>query len=204
MDTKESPTHPLSFEEHLRQLRSCMRCALDLSLGAKPIVQLSPQAKILIIGQAPGTIAHHTGLPFNDQSGERLRSWLKMDRAQFYKEQDIAIMPMGFCYPGRNPKGGDLPPMSVCAPLWHARTMHYLTRVQLTLLVGQYAQTCYLKEKRKKTLTQTVAAWKEYGSTYFPLPHPSWRNTGWCRSHPWFEETVLPELQKRVWSILKP
>lgn len=199
-----SITNTPSFEEHLKQLRKCQRCVLQLPLGAKPIVQLSKTAKILIIGQAPGRKAHNSGLPFNDPSGDRLRSWLNMTSAQFYDEKEIAIMPMGFCYPGENPKGGDLPPLAVCAPLWHAKTLGYLNNVQLTLLVGQYAQAYYLGKERKKTLTETVKTWRDYQPFYFPLPHPSWRNTGWIKAHPWFQEDVLPALEEKVWSILRP
>ena len=163
------------LEKHLEKLNSCQNCALALPLGANPIVQISLQAKILIIGQAPGTKAHQTGLPFNDPSRDRLRAWLKMNREQFYNENEIALMPMGFCYPGRHPGGGDLPPSSACAPLWHSRTLEYLSNIRLTLLVGQYAQAYYLGNKRKKTLTETVKAWQEFLPTYFPLPHPSWQ-----------------------------
>ncbi|MBW8308747.1 MAG: uracil-DNA glycosylase family protein [Candidatus Paracaedibacteraceae bacterium] len=193
----------ISFEKHLENLRACQNCALTLPLGANPIIQLSPKAKILIIGQAPGTKAHYTNRPFNDPSGDRLREWLSLSRDQFYDEKEIAIMPMGFCYPGRNPKGGDLPPLSCCAPLWHVRTLSYLPQLQLILLVGQYSQQYYLGNKRKKNLTETVKSWKEYFPTYFPLPHPSWRNNGWCRSNPWFETEVLSDLRVRVHSILQ-
>lgn len=195
-------TENSSFDQYLEKLRSCQNCALTLSLGANPIVQLSPQAKILIIGQAPGTRAHQTNMPFNDASGDRLRLWLNMSREQFYNEKEIAIMPMGFCYPGRHHKGGDLPPSSVCAPLWHGKTLNYLPNIGLILLVGQYSQAYYLGNRRKKTLTDTVKSWQEYLPTYFPLPHPSWRNNGWFRANEWFETEALVELQKRVQSIL--
>ncbi|MBX3487177.1 MAG: uracil-DNA glycosylase family protein [Candidatus Paracaedibacteraceae bacterium] len=191
-----------SFQEYVNRLKACQNCASSLPLGANPVVQLSPQAKILIIGQAPGTKAHQTNLPFNDASGDRLRSWLNLTRDQFYDEENIALMPMGFCYPGRNPKGGDLPPLAACAPLWHEQTLKYLPNIRLTLLVGQYAQAYYLRNHRKKTLTETVKAWPEFLPTYFPLPHPSWRNNGWCNVNPWFETDLLPELQDKVRSIL--
>ncbi len=202
---KSDPLFPetLSFEKHLENLRACKNCTLTLPLGANPIVQLSPTAKILIIGQAPGTKAHYSNRPFNDPSGDRLREWLNISRDQFYNEKDFAIMPMGFCYPGRNPKGGDLPPVPCCAPLWHARTLTYLSQLQLILLVGQYSQKYYLGKLRKKNLTETVRAWPEYLPTYFPLPHPSWRNIEWCKSHPWFEAKVLPDLRARVHAILQ-
>nr|WP_051908891.1 uracil-DNA glycosylase family protein [Candidatus Paracaedibacter acanthamoebae] len=192
----------ISFEKHLENLKSCQNCTPTLPLGANPIVQLSPQAKILIIGQAPGTKAHYTNRPFNDPSGDRLRSWLNLSREQFYNEKELAIMPMGFCYPGRNPKGGDLPPPSCCAPLWHAKTLAFLPNIQLTLLIGQYSQRYYLGTKRKKTLTETVKSWTEYLPTYFPLPHPSWRNNEWYKANNWFETEVLPDLHTRVQSIL--
>jgi uracil-DNA glycosylase family 4 len=191
------------FSRHLEKLKSCQNCASSLPLGANPVVQLSPRAKILIIGQAPGTKAHQTNAPFNDASGDRLRLWLKMTREQFYNADNIALMPMGFCYPGRNPKGGDLPPLTACAPLWHEATLKHLPNIQLILLVGQYAQAYYLKNNRKKTLTETVKSWQEFLPTYFPLPHPSWRNNGWRKNNPWFETDLLPELQHRVWSILE-
>lgn len=191
------------FSKHLRELKACQHCALILPLGPNPVVQISPHAKILIIGQAPGTKAHQTGIPFNDASGDRLRLWLNIGREQFYNEKEIAIMPMGFCYPGRHPKGGDLPPIAACAPLWHSKTLAYLPNIQLTLLVGQYSQAYYLRDKAKKTLTETVKSWRDFLPTYFPLPHPSWRNNGWCRANDWFEAEALPQLQTRVHSILK-
>lgn len=195
--------NPFLFLKHLEKLRSCQNCASGLPLGANPVVQISPQAKILIIGQAPGTKAHKTNMPFNDASGDRLRLWLNISREQFYNENDLAIMPMSFCYPGRNHKGGDLPPISACASLWHSKTLDYLPNIQLTLLVGQYSQAYYLGNRRKRTLTDTVKSWQEFLPTYFPLPHPSWRNNGWCRANEWFIKEVIPELQKRVVSILK-
>lgn len=193
----------LSFDEQLKNLRSCTYCEPNLPLGANPIVQLSPAAKILIVGQAPGTKAHFSNLTFNDNSGDRLRSWLRVTRDQFYDPNLVAIMPMGFCYPGRNEKGGDLPPMKVCAPMWHPRMVPYLENIQVTLLVGQYAHAYYLKDRRKRTLAETVYARDEYLPTYFPLPHPSWRNVAWSSQNPWFEAEVLPELGNLVQRILK-
>ncbi len=200
-DRSSSATEPL-FEAQLKELRSCQNCASSLPLGPNPVVQLSPKAKILIVGQAPGTKAHYSTLTFNDPSGDRLRRWLHVNREQFYNEDEFAIMPMGFCYPGRNPKGGDLPPLAACAPLWHRRMLYFLPNIQLTLLVGQYSQAYYLGDRRKRTLTETVRSWSEFLPTYFPLPHPSWRNTGWCKLNPWFEADVIPELQRRVHAIL--
>lgn len=198
------PSSVDSFSQHLEKLRACQNCVEKLPLGANPIVQLFPTAKILIIGQAPGTKAHFSHLPFNDASGDRLRSWLQISREQFYDKNQIAIMPMGFCYPGRHPKGGDLPPLPECAPLWHLETLKYLPHIQLILLVGQYSQAYYLGQKRKKTLTETIKSWKEFLPTYFPLPHPSWRNSGWLKANKWFEVDVLPDLQERVHAALRP
>lgn len=194
---------PIIFEEFLSKVKSCQQCASILPLGPNPVVQIAPQAKILIIGQAPGTKAHYSKLPFNDPSGDRLRSWLNVNREQFYNEHQFALMPMGFCYPGRNPKGGDLPPIPVCAPLWHSKVLGYLPRVQLVLLVGQYSQAYYLGNHKKKTLTETVRSWEEFAPIYFPLPHPSWRNTAWCRRNPWFESELIPQLQMQVQAILQ-
>lgn len=203
MESRKSDEQNNSFEVALNNLRACQNCAARLPLGANPIVQLSPQAKILIVGQAPGTKAHHSKLTFNDPSGDRLRQWLNVTRDQFYNDKRIAIMSMGFCYPGRNPRGGDLPPLQACAPLWHRRMLNFLPNINLILLVGQYAQAYYLGNRRKRTLAETVHAWREYLPTYFPLPHPSWRNTAWCQANPWFEVEVIPELQARVRELLK-
>ena len=144
-----------------------------------------------------------TGISFNDRSGDRLRDWLGIDRNTFYDEARIAIMPMGLCYPGRNPKGGDMPPRTECAPLWHARIRPMFAHVELTLLIGSYAVNHYLKDRRKKTLSDTIAAWREYTPDVIPLPHPSWRNTGWIKAHPWFEEDLVPALRARVKALLR-
>ena len=159
---------------------------------------MAESARLLIIGQAPGTKVHETGVPWNDPSGDRLREWLAMDRDTFYDEGRIAIMPMGFCYPGRNPKGGDNPPRPECAPAWHAKLLDHLTNVRLTLLVGTYAQARYLDTRRTRTMTETVRAWPEYGPEFLPLPHPSWRTTGWLKRNPWFETELLPDLRARA------
>lgn len=141
---------------------------------------------------------HLTGLPFNDRSGDSLRDWLGVDCDTFYDETSIAILPMGLCYPGRDAKGGDLSLRPECAPLWHPRLLPLFPRVELTLLVGAYAQRHYLADRRCKTLSETVAAWSDYGPAVMPLPHPSWRNTGWLKKNLWFEATLVPGLQKRV------
>ena len=186
----------------LREIRSCQICAETLPLGPRPVLRASTTAKLMIIGQAPGTKVHESGIPWNDQSGDRLRSWLAIDHEVFYDESQIAIVPMGFCYPGRHARGGDLPPRPECAPAWQPRLLPHLSTVELTLLVGQYAQKWHLGGRRHKTLTGTVRAWTEFGPEYFPLPHPSWRTMAWARRNPWFESEVLPELRARVQAIL--
>lgn len=182
----------------LAEVRACRICAEHLPLGPRPVLRMAESARLLIIGQAPGTKVHETGVPWNDPSGDRLREWLAMDRDTFYDEGRIAIMPMGFCYPGRNPKGGDNPPRPECAPAWHAKLLDHLTNVRLTLLVGTYAQARYLDTRRKRTMTETVRVWPEYKPEFLPLPHPSWRTTGWLKRNPWFETELLPDLRARV------
>lgn len=186
------------FEALLREVRACRHCAPHLPLGPRPVVRMAPMARLLIIGQAPGTKVHESGLPWNDRSGDVLRDWLRMDRDAFYDASRIAIMPMGFCYPGRDAKGGDHPPRPECAPLWHERLLRHLPAIQLTLLVGQYAQARYLGERRQATLTETVRHFRDYLPDFLPLPHPSWRNTAWRKKNPWFDEEVVPELRSRV------
>jgi uracil-DNA glycosylase len=184
----------------LKNVRACTLCR-DLPLGPRPVLRASSSAKLLIIGQAPGTKVHESGIPWNDRSGDRLREWLGVDRETFYDEARVAIMPMGFCYPGVDKNGGDLPPRPECAPLWHPQLLPLLKGVELTLLIGLYAQGRYLGERRKSTLTDTVKAWRDYGPTYIPLPHPSWRNTAWLKKNPWFEKDLLPVLRKRARKI---
>lgn len=192
-----------AFASLLEEVRACRLCAEHLPLGPRPVVHLHPDARLLIIGQAPGTKVHETGISFNDPSGDRLRDWLGIDRETFYDSTKIALMPMGFCYPGRAPKGGDLPPRKECAPHWHARLRAELKRIQLTLLVGQYAQAYYLKTRRKRTLGDTVRAWDEYLPEYWPTPHPSWRVNHWLTKNPWYEQEALPALRRRVREILE-
>ena len=186
----------------LAAARACQVCAAHLPLGPRPIVRAGVTARLLIIGQAPGTRVHATGIPWNDPSGDRLRDWLAVDREMFYDEGRIAIVPMGFCYPGRDTRGGDKPPRPECAPLWHPPVRAALRRVELTLLVGQYAQGHYLGRRRQASLTETVRAWADYGPDVLPLPHPSWRNTAWLKKNPWFEAELLPELRARVHRLL--
>ena len=191
-----------SLEVLLSEIRACRHCEAHLPLGPRPVVVADPTARLLIIGQAPGTKVHETGIPWNDRSGDTLRGWLDMDRDQFYDPEKVAIMPMGFCYPGVLPKGGDAPPRPECAPLWHKRLLAALPNIQLTLLAGMYAQAAYLGKARKKTLTSTVEAWREYGPELMPLPHPSWRSGNLLRRNPWFEAELLPDLRARVRSLL--
>ncbi|HAS8505594.1 TPA: uracil-DNA glycosylase family protein [Vibrio vulnificus] len=186
----------MPLEPLLTQIRACQVCASALPLGANPVVQAHSEAKILIIGQAPGTKVHHTSIPWNDASGNRLRAWLDIEKQTFYNPKQIAIMPMGFCYPGRG-QSGDLPPRKECAPLWHEALLKHLPNIELTLLIGQYAQNRYLSNK-PKTLTETVQNWQAWLPDYLPLPHPSPRNTLWLRKNPWFEEQTVPYLRQQV------
>ncbi|KXF80383.1 uracil-DNA glycosylase family protein [Enterovibrio coralii] len=180
----------------LDEVRRCNHCEAHLPLGPRPVVQASSTAKLLIIGQAPGTRVHETGIPWNDPSGDRLREWLQMGKDRFYDPTQVAIMPMGFCYPGRG-KSGDLPPRPECAPKWHTSISSHLHNVQLTLLIGDYAQRYYLNGK-PKTLTDTVKANTQWAPDSIALPHPSPRNNLWLRKNPWFEEKTLPLLRNRI------
>lgn len=184
----------------LDEVRACRHCEAHLPLGPRPVLNVAASARIMIIGQAPGTRVHATGIPWNDPSGDRLRDWMGVDRDIFYDVSRIAIMPMGFCYPGKG-KSGDLPPRPECAPLWHERLLARLPNLELTLLVGNYAQQFYLN-RRHKTLSERVAAWREYAPGVLPLVHPSPRNTYWLQQHPWFERELVPALRKRVRSLL--
>jgi uracil-DNA glycosylase len=186
----------------LREIRGCRVCAAHLPLGPRPVLRAKVSARLLVIGQAPGTKAHDSGIPWNDRSGDRLRDWLCLDRGTFYDESRIAIMPMGFCYPGVDAHGGDRPPRRECAPLWHAPILASLPRIELTLLVGGYAQARYLKRRRPATMTETVQAWRDHAPRIFPLPHPSWRNAAWLKRNPWFESELLPVLRMRIRGVL--
>ena len=188
------------LESLLVEVRACRVCAAHLPLGPKPILRADVRARVLIVGQAPGTRVHATGIPWNDPSGDRLRAWLAVDRDAFYDERRFAIIPTGFCYPGRG-RSGDLPPRPECAPLWHPRLRALLPNIGLTLLVGQYAQAFYLAERRKGTLTETVHAWREYLPQFLPLPHPSPRNTRWLSLNPWFEQEIVPGLRERIHAV---
>ncbi|MCP5278737.1 MAG: uracil-DNA glycosylase family protein [Thiobacillus sp.] len=208
----------------LGKARACTLCAPHLPHGPRPVLRASTTARLLVVGQAPGRKVHDTGIPWNDPSGDRLRSWLGMDRDTFYDESRIAIIPTGLCFPGTG-KQGDLPPRPECAPLWHPPLRAALPDIRLTLLIGQYAQAYYLGPRAKKTLTETVAAWREYltveettgrpefprpprgaeaaqrppgGGPFLPLPHPSPRNQMWLKRNPWFERDLLPVLRQKV------
>ncbi|MFZ5931247.1 MAG: uracil-DNA glycosylase family protein [Pseudomonadota bacterium] len=187
----------------LVKIRRCRECAPKLPHAPRPVIQASVSARVCIAGQAPGTRVHETGLPFNDASGDRLRQWMGIDRETFYNETKVAIVPMGFCFPGQDEKGGDLPPRPECAPLWRAKVFARLPNLELILLVGQYSQRWHLEKRRRENMTETVRAWRSYLPQMLPLPHPSWRNTGWLKKHPWFEEELLPELRKRIASLTR-
>ena len=187
----------------LKEVRACEICAPDLPLGPRPTVVAKSSAKIMIIGQAPGTKVHETGIPWSDPSGDRLRNWLRVTREMFYDGSKIALMPMGFCYPGRLERGGDNPPRPECAPAWHEKILAGLPDIKLTLLVGMYAQKYYLAEQNKKTLTETVRHWQEFAPAMIPTPHPSWRTTAWLKKNLWFEAELLPVLQQKVRKLLE-
>jgi len=186
----------------LREVRACRVCAAHLPNPPKPILLAAETATLMIVGQAPGRKVHETGIPWNDPSGDRLREWLKLERAQFYDSRRIAIIPAGFCYPGTG-ENGDLPPRPECAPLWHPKLRAALPSIRLTLLVGNYAQAYYLGDRMKSSVTETVRAYHEYLPEFLPLPHPSPRNRGWLKSNPWFEKKVIPQLRLLVSSALK-
>ena len=186
----------------LAEIRACRLCESQLPLGANPVLRASTRARLLIVGQAPGTRVHHSGIPWNDSSGIRLRHWLGIERERFYNEREIAIVPMGFCYPGTG-NSGDLPPRPECSKTWHPRLLPLLTGVRLTLLIGHYAQAYFLGNERGRTLTDTVRDWPRYLPKYLPLPHPSPRNQLWLRSNPWFEADLVPELRRRVSEALQ-
>lgn len=187
----------------LEEIRACRFCEANLPLGPRPILSAKSDARIIIAGQAPGTRVHATGIPWNDPSGDRLRDWLGMDRAFFYNSSQIAIIPMGFCYPGKGERG-DLPPRPECAELWQEKLLSLLPHVKLTLTIGQYAIKYHLGKSRKKNLTETVKHWKEYlPKGYLPLVHPSPRNIMWRRKNPWFEENVIPDIREEVWKVLE-
>lgn len=185
-----------SFRSLIASVRACTLCIDKLEAGVRPVLQAHPDARVLIAGQAPGSKVHATGVPFDDPSGNRLRDWMGVDREAFYDDTQIAILPMGFCYPGKG-KSGDLPPQPICAQTWRESLLKALPNISLVLVIGQYAQAWHLPEQ-KPTLTETVRAWSSYGPGLLPLPHPSPRNNIWLKKNPWFEQDVVPELKRRV------
>lgn len=189
------------FNELMQQIRACKVCESFLPLGANPVVQAHPESKIVIIGQAPGLKVHKSNIAWNDASGDQLRKWLHVTKEQFYDPKLFALIPMGFCYPGKG-TSGDLPPRKECAPLWHKKLLDEMNQVELILLIGQYSQRYYLKGKKHENITENVRHFKEYLLKYFPLPHPSPRNFIWMNKNDWFTTDVLPELKKRVTAIL--
>lgn len=191
------------IETFTKDASACRACADEFAAThtrhePRPVVWLSGKARVLIAGQAPGMRVHKSGVPFDDPSGDRLRDWMGVDRDLFYDRDKVAILPMAFCFPGYDAKGSDLPPPKRCADLWRDRALAAMPQVELTLLVGGYAQKWSLGKRVAKTLTQTVEQWRDYGPAIIPLPHPSWRNTGWLKKNPWFEAEVLPTLRMRV------
>ena len=188
----------------LREIRACTHCAGQLPLGPRPILRAAATARLAVVGQAPGTKVHASGIPWDDPSGRRLRDWLGLAPEVFYDETRIAILPTGFCYPGRLPRGGDAPPRPECAPLWHPRLRALLPNIELTLLIGGHAQSHYLGGRRLPSVRATVAAWRDYLPDHMPMPHPSWRVNAWLRRNPWFETEVLPELRARIALLLAP
>jgi uracil-DNA glycosylase len=195
------PANRLSLPRLLKEVRACTICAAHLPQGLRPVLQAHAQARILIAGQAPGSKVHSSGVPFDDASGERLRQWMGLSREQFYDPQLVAILPMGFCYPGTG-SSGDLPPRRECAPQWREHLLQAMPRIALTLVIGQYAMAWHLPGAATRNLTETVRAWREHAPKLMPLPHPSPRNNIWLKANPWFAADVIPVLQARVLSLL--
>jgi len=187
----------VEFRRLLEGVRACRICAAHLPHGVRPVLQVDPRARVLVAGQAPGRRVHESGVPFLDPSGDRLRAWMGVSPETFYDASQVAILPMGFCYPGTG-RSGDLPPRPECAPAWRDSILARLPRIELTLTIGQYAQAQHLGELGERTLTETVRHWRRYGPAVIPLPHPSWRNGVWLKRNPWFEAEVVPALQRRL------
>ena len=186
-----------------KEIRACTLCTADMERAPRPVLTVSPTATILVAGQAPGNLAMESGKPFSDPSGVRLRDWMGVEDEVFYDASKIAIVPMGFCFPGYDKNGGDIPPMKRCAQTWHSDLMAAMPNIKLKLLVGGYAQKWHLGKKMQRNLTETVKQWPTYASEgLFTLPHPSWRNTGWIKKHPWFETETLPALKSAISSAL--
>lgn len=188
------------LEQLLSAVRACRACEKHLPLGPRPVLRAGEAARVLIVGQAPGVRVHASGIPWDDPSGERLRAWMGLGTDRFYDESRTAIIPMGYCYPGRG-NGGDLPPRRECATLWLDHLLAKLPQIELTLLIGLHAQRHFLGKRRKQSLTETVKAWREFAPEFLPLPHPSARNTPWFQRNPWFEHELLPVLRERIKSL---
>lgn len=208
-DKRPSHSRVAPLERLVADIRACRIC-IDEPKGRplphepRPVLQVSSKARICLAGQAPGTRVHASGRPFTDPSGDRLREWMDVTPEEFYDPEKIAILPMGFCFPGQDAKGGDLPPRRECAARWRQPLFAELPRIELTILVGQYAQGWHLGPARKASLTETVASWREYAPRAIPLPHPSWRNNAWIKKNPWFEDEVLPYLRREVRRLMGP
>lgn len=194
---KRPSRRPNELEALLGEIAACRACAAHLPHEPRPVVRVSATARILIVGQAPGRLVHETGLPWNDPSGDRLRSWMGLDRAAFYDINNVAVAAMGFCFPG-TVNGADLPPRRECAPLWRPRLLPLLTGVRLTLYVGAYAHRWHLRGREGPNMSGTVANWRSFPENEMPLPHPSWRNTAWLKKNDWFEKDLVPVLRARV------
>jgi uracil-DNA glycosylase len=196
-------TTAVRLSKLLTEVRACTICAAHLAQGPRPVLQADARARILIAGQAPGSKVHASGVPFDDASGERLRQWMGVSREEFYDPKRVAILPMGFCYPGTG-ASGDLPPRKECAAQWRAQLLHAMPLIELTLVIGQYAMAWHLPGKATRNLTETVRAWRQHGPSVLPLPHPSPRNNLWLKANPWFELDVVPAIQAGVRSLLPP
>jgi uracil-DNA glycosylase len=192
----------MSLEPLLAEIRACRVCADVLPFEPRPVVQASAQTRILISSQAPGRLVHEKGRPFDDPSGDRLRGWMGVDRDTFYGDPRIGVAGMSFCFPGTDPNGADYPPLPRCAPLWRKRLLAELPKVELSLLVGSYALAWTLGRTAKRSMTETVRAWRDFPPGVLPLPHPSWRNTAWLRRNPWFDEELAPYVRQRVAEII--
>ncbi len=195
----------MEFQSLKDELSACRICAdrfaaTETAHEPRPVQWFGPDARILIAGQAPGMRVHNSGKPFTDPSGDRLRDWMGVTEEVFYDKSQIAIVPMAFCFPGYDTKGADRPPPAICARTWRARILGHLPNVDLTLLVGGHAQNWHLGQKSR--VTKRVSAWRDHAPAVFPLPHPSWRNTGWIKKNPWFEDELLPVLRARIKEVL--
>ncbi len=191
------------LHDFVAEIRACQLCADDMERTPRPILQVSETAKILIAGQAPGNLAMESGRPFTDPSGVRLREWLQIEEEVFYDPAKVAIVPMGFCFPGYDKNGGDIPPMTRCAKTWHTSLFERLPQIELKVLIGGYAQRWHIGDQMEKTLTATVQKWRDFlEQGVIVTPHPSWRNNAWLKRNPWFETELLPELRKRVQALL--